>query len=397
MKFSDWFTQYEDADIRERVRSSTRLAMRKSERERGRDFLVRYMAMHPARHAPRTSRFAFLFHPVPVIASLLIIAVSGVSVAGAAEQALPGDALYAIKVNVNEEVKLALAVTPEKKAAVSLARAETRLAELDTLIARGDINETTRDLINERIDEHVRNAEEVVIDIDTEPRETTRRVVALLRSHEALVAPEAVGGYAEPEASLAAFAAAESAASIATTPLEEPVALMAAPAGETAARVSVAPMPAQEMMSAVDDVSAKRAAPTPPAISEKSLRRQERAARERIEALEKFLAREAKQNEKRKNVRDTSVLASGLASARDAFESARAVIESGNALDASALFNNAVRFAIDARETYTEGVRDEALDHSRDADDRRDRSDDVHKDEIEDDRTSHSRGRNRDD
>ena len=154
MKFTDWFTQHEDADIRARVRSSTRLAMTESERERGREFLVRYMAMHPARRETRVSRYAFLFHPMPLIASLLMIVVSGVSVAGAAEAALPGDTLYAIKVNVNEEVKLALATSPAKKADVSLARAEARLAELEILASRG-IDETLRDEIDERVDEHV--------------------------------------------------------------------------------------------------------------------------------------------------------------------------------------------------------------------------------------------------
>ena len=390
MKFTDWFTQHDDADIRARVRSSTRLAMTDGERERGREFLIRYMAMHPAREASRVSRYAFLFHPMPIIASLLIIVVSGVSVAGAAEAALPGDTLYTIKVNVNEEVKLALATSPAKKADVSLARAEARLAELELLALREEIDETLRDEIDERVDEHVHEAEEIISELD-EPRETARRVVAILRAHEVLVSPAAIGGYAEPEVSVAAFAVADAAAP-ADAQSDAPVTMMmAAPADETARTSATADAPVQEAaFIANDDASAKRSAPAPaPAISEKALKRQERAARERIEALEKFATREEKQNGKRANPTDTSVLTAGLANARDAFENARAAIETGNALDASAFFNSAVRFAIDAREQYTEMQR---IDETRNTNDEsRGRGSDDARNETGDDRSDRSR------
>jgi hypothetical protein len=389
MKFTDWFTQHKDADVRTRVRAATRLSMTDEERERGRAYLERHIAMHPARAARNPSRLMFLLHPMPVLASLLIIVVSGVSVAGAAESALPGDALYAVKVNVNEEVKLALASTPEKKADATLERAERRLQELATLSERGDVDETLREEIDERLDAHVHDAEVRSTEIDDDrARDIERRVVSLLRAHEALVAPGEIGGYAEPEIDIARVAAQETGdaagaslmvateepapASMMMMAIEAPASQMRGAAPADAPLAEAAPETSPQV---TETVSTKRADTS--LVSEKALKRLERTARERIEALEKLLAREEKQNakrvEKRENPRDTSILISGIANAQDSFTNATSARESGNTLDASALFNSAIRFAIDARETYQDSVR-EVKDDARNEDESDDRS-----------------------
>ena len=51
--------------------------------------------------------------PIALILTLAVLASTGVSLA--AEQALPGDFLYPIKVGVNERVQASLAATPKAK------------------------------------------------------------------------------------------------------------------------------------------------------------------------------------------------------------------------------------------------------------------------------------------
>lgn len=406
MKFTDWFTQHEDAEIRAQVRAATRFGMSDAEREKTRAYLERHIALYPSRALRPVSRISILFHPMPLIASLLIIVVSGVSVAGAAESALPGDALYAVKVNVNEEVKLALATSPEKRADVTLERAERRLQELAALNELGEVDETLREEIDERIDAHVRDAEERSTEIDeSRARDIEHRVLAVLRAHEVLVSPGEIGGFSEPATDIASIAAADAnSADLATGSVPDSAApaatmMMAveAPVARSAAITADEPtaQPAPETMRmAADAPVAKQAGAD---VSEKILKRQEKTARERIESLEKLIAREEKENAKRDNARDTSVLTTGLASARDAFENARVARENGNSLDAAALFNGAIRFAIDAREMYTEESRTreserETRVEQRAGDDRTNRTDDS-RHETGDNRSGRSRDR----
>ena len=109
-----------------------------------------------------------------------------------------------------------------------------------------------------------------------------------------------------------------------------------------------------------------------PTISEKALKRQQKAAQQRIEALEKLLER----LEKRNNTEHTAVIRDGLASARDAYTNAEELIADNNVTDASVLLNSALRIAIDAREQYGETIRNttrnerEELPETRSDDDR---------------------------
>ncbi len=75
-------------------------------------------------------------------AILLVVGLSG-GTAFAAQSALPGEPLYAVKVQVNEKVAVALATTPAAKAAVNAAIATTRLEEAETLASQGTLDATT--------------------------------------------------------------------------------------------------------------------------------------------------------------------------------------------------------------------------------------------------------------
>lgn len=78
---------------------------------------------------------------VPIAIVLLVGLSSGT--AFAAQSALPGEPLYAIKINVNEKVATALATTPAAKASVNATIATTRLEEAESLASTGKLDATT--------------------------------------------------------------------------------------------------------------------------------------------------------------------------------------------------------------------------------------------------------------
>jgi hypothetical protein len=71
----------------------------------------------------------------------LLIGTGGISLA--AESSLPGDALYTVKVNINESAKSLVAITPEAKAKFALEIADKRLKEVALLSQKGRLNNQT--------------------------------------------------------------------------------------------------------------------------------------------------------------------------------------------------------------------------------------------------------------
>ena len=101
-----------------------------------------------ARHIKQRSLFSFL-KPMPIFAILIIASLLGGGVSMAAEQSLPGDALYTIKLNVNEKLVKALAFSDKGKAHWDARLAERRLEEISELFAAGKLASSTQILIEE--------------------------------------------------------------------------------------------------------------------------------------------------------------------------------------------------------------------------------------------------------
>ncbi len=112
-----------------------------------------FMAEHPARapfairvldwtdaHATRaghlfsSTRFRFTFS-----AALLILVVGG-GTSYAAQTALPGDALYPVKIGINEKIAAAFATSPEDHVRLDAQLTERRLQEAETLAATGKLS-----------------------------------------------------------------------------------------------------------------------------------------------------------------------------------------------------------------------------------------------------------------
>lgn len=97
--------------------------------------------------------------PAMAFSILLLLGVSSGGLAYAAENAMPGDALYTVKVHVNEALRARLQITPEARAQWALTRLERRMDELRRLEARG-IAETEIDVaIGDSIEQTARHVE----------------------------------------------------------------------------------------------------------------------------------------------------------------------------------------------------------------------------------------------
>ncbi len=72
--------------------------------------------------------------------ALLILLVIGGGTGVVAENSLPGDALYPIKININEKLESALALTAKADAKVSVHQAAKRLVEAEKLKEKGSLS-----------------------------------------------------------------------------------------------------------------------------------------------------------------------------------------------------------------------------------------------------------------
>ncbi|HWB33753.1 MAG TPA: DUF5667 domain-containing protein, partial [Candidatus Paceibacterota bacterium] len=124
-----------------------------------------FEAMEGATYAPvrrttvRSSYSIFSMRFAMPIAALLLLVFAGGGTAFAAQGALPGSALYPIKIYVNENVEGALAVTDAAKASYNISVAQTRLEEAETLASQGKLDATTTQQLQANLDAHVAQAQ----------------------------------------------------------------------------------------------------------------------------------------------------------------------------------------------------------------------------------------------
>lgn len=113
---------------------STSVSLSREEHAAGRAHLRAFMDAHPMIDRPVRSPFGFLLAPTARYAFGFLFVFSALGGGTAlAENAQPGDALYAVKLKVNEPVQLAVTLDPQKKTALRVAIAEERLKELAKL------------------------------------------------------------------------------------------------------------------------------------------------------------------------------------------------------------------------------------------------------------------------
>lgn len=143
---------------------------------------VRYLSVFTVRHFIKATSLVLIF----------AIVIGGTGVSYAASNALPGDALYSIKVNVNEGIEDALATTPKGKVAVESKKVERRLEEAQILVKEKKLTPATKKIVEAKLDEHLQNIskqiEEMKKDGDVElALETTSSLTPVLETHRQIL------------------------------------------------------------------------------------------------------------------------------------------------------------------------------------------------------------------
>ncbi len=127
----------------EKIAHIQKIKMSGSEKETVRAHLLQYMEQSPRGGAsvPVHSPYMHRVFGMPLMRGLvlgaLVLVVSGGGLVFASESALPGDALYKMKIHVTENIRGVLAVNTEAKARWQADRVDTRLNEMAELKTEG--------------------------------------------------------------------------------------------------------------------------------------------------------------------------------------------------------------------------------------------------------------------
>lgn len=119
----------------------------------------------------------------------IVLVATGVSYA--AENALPGDVLYPIKVEVIERVRTWVALSQEAEAEWSIARTTRRLEELERLVAAGELNDMLGEEIVIRLEQNTEEASKAIVSLKKDQMsvaaDTSSRLESSLRVHERML------------------------------------------------------------------------------------------------------------------------------------------------------------------------------------------------------------------
>ncbi len=179
------------------------IRLTKDEKSLMREHLLEYMAYKPIRERVQKEHASLRFSPFTFfrahhLSGALIIALtvtsSSFGVSLAADDALPGDLLYGVKVNINEELKTALISDGDTETLLAWEqeRAERRLLEAGQLAAEGRLDNEKREQVAKLFAEHTGAIVEQALAVEkSDPvlaAETSGMLEDTLETHEAMLA-----------------------------------------------------------------------------------------------------------------------------------------------------------------------------------------------------------------
>ena len=149
----------------------------------------------PVKSPIRVTSNTYLFFSSRMVSSfafVLVVAVVGGGTAYAAEAAVPGDPLYAVKVNVTEPVRAALAFTPEAQADWHTKAVERRLKEAEVLAARGTLTADLKERLEANFEMHTAVVEKVLAIVEERDvvaaADISSRLESSIAAHGAVIA-----------------------------------------------------------------------------------------------------------------------------------------------------------------------------------------------------------------
>ena len=163
--------------FRKYIKRAKRVSLPKEEKQLAREQVRLFVQDHPMPEVGRvwhrptvflsTSFFWVYRRPLAVALTVVVLIVTSGGVVFAAEESLPGDVLYPIKINVTEEVRAAMIPTKTARANWEITRVERRLNEVETLARLGRLDATTSQRIAEGFAVRADAANATVIHLET--------------------------------------------------------------------------------------------------------------------------------------------------------------------------------------------------------------------------------------
>lgn len=175
-----------------------RISMRAAEQRELRERVTAYMEYHPLPAALKASTKTsaplltesyrvFKINMLQVRSTLAMCAVMvAIVVPFAAEQTLPGDVLYPVKVSFNEEVRSSITFSPYEKVEWETTRLERRLAEARLLASEGKLTDEVQADVAQAVKQHTEAAQKelALLEID-DSEEAAIAQIALASSIDA--------------------------------------------------------------------------------------------------------------------------------------------------------------------------------------------------------------------
>lgn len=126
--------------------------------------------------------------PIALIVIMITLA-TGSGVTLAAEQSLPGEVLYPVKVAVNEKLQAAVALSTEAKARVQTKLASRRLDEAEKLAANTKLHTEARLQVQNNFEKHADRVQAHIEDLETRGKisaaaEVSSNLEGSLKAHE---------------------------------------------------------------------------------------------------------------------------------------------------------------------------------------------------------------------
>lgn len=202
-----------DKNFQELIEEAKKVKLDEKEKNSIRQFLLSFINNNPVRKEPdfrlknikpetawsSSNNFKkagifyslrFLLRPMTILLIIALAIAGGSSVA--AENALPGDLLHLVKVNVNEEIKTFFAFSEEAKAKAETKIAGERLEEAAELAAEGRLNAEIRTKIEANFEKSADRVEARVEKMKAEGKiraalEATSNFEAALEAHEKIL------------------------------------------------------------------------------------------------------------------------------------------------------------------------------------------------------------------
>lgn len=136
--------------------SAKQMNLSSLEKADGFDAIARHMKKNPVAQPISSSLFTWMhFHKLTasLLIALIIVGTGGGGVAYASQAAVPGDALYTVKVDITEPlIDVALSFDPERRAEWERRRLKRRLKEAEHLSASHTFTSDRRARLQERIE-----------------------------------------------------------------------------------------------------------------------------------------------------------------------------------------------------------------------------------------------------